>query len=95
MLLIPFVTNPNKNRPVFPGCLVRGVRGATTRSLLATLYRRFPHESLAILRDYWAHYIVRSSLLDPLTLSVKVYFCRFQITLGVVLFICKLICLVK
>lgn len=72
MLLIPFLTNPNKNRPVFPGCfLVRGVRGATTRSLLATLYRRFPHESLAILRDYGAHYIVRSSLLDPVTSSEK------------------------
>lgn len=68
VLLIPFVTNSNKNRAVFPGFLVRGVRGATTRSLLATLYRRFPHESPAILRDYGAHYIVRSSLLDPVTL---------------------------
>lgn len=71
MILIPFLTNPNKNRPVFPGCQVRGVHGATTRSLLATLYRRFPHESLAILRDYGAHYIVRSSLLDPVTSSEK------------------------
>lgn len=55
----------------FPGFLACGVRGATTQSLLATLYRCFPHESPAILQAYGAHYIVRSSLLDPVTLSEK------------------------